>query len=267
MYSLSGVRKCIPAVQSSLPSKVWRSAISSRAFATTPSSNSNSASASSWPASSNSSQAQTPQNGQPSSQNRSEEIKVNTSGNQRDNQLDSNSSHDRRNRDRGLQRRGQDFFDPLDFPFGSLGISRFDPFRELDRFNRSLFSDPFSFGRNGVPTRASTSEVFDWKPSADLIETKDGFELTAELPGVQKENVKIEIHDDVITLKGEKREVKREEKEGTYYKERSFGSFVRKFSLPDGVDPKSIKAEFNDGVLKLHLPKGGEAKKHEVQIQ
>jgi len=154
--------------------------------------------------------------------------------------------------------------------WNNWGLSPFqsfwDPFQRADRFHRHL-SDLFD-ERGSKLTVPSSNEIFDWSPTADMITTKDGYEITAELPGVTKENIKIEVNDDIITLTGEKKsEVSREEKSGSHYKERSFGSFVRKFSLPEGVDPKLVKAEFKDGVLRMHLPKGSKPEAHTIKVE
>jgi len=135
-------------------------------------------------------------------------------------------------------------------------------FREFDRrFFDDMFETPDQL------TVPRNTEVFDWSPTADMISTKDGYEITAELPGVSKENIKIEVGDDIITLKGEKKAESSREAEGQHYKERSYGSFIRRFSLPDGVDPKLVKAEFKDGVLRMHLPKGAKPEAHTIKIE
>jgi len=178
-------------------------------------------------------------------------------------ELERSSNRDFR-RNRGLRRRN-DWDDSL-APFNAgFGLNRWDPLRDFDRMERSLMNDFFG-GR--IPSRQLDN--FEWRPTADMIATKDGYEITAEIPGVTKDNLKVDINDDVITLRGEKKMETKQGEEGTdsYYKERSFGSFVRKFSLPDGVDPKSIKASFKDGVLKMQLPKANaQQSTHEINIE
>jgi len=195
-----------------------------------------------------------------------EGVQVTNSSNAESNkgrELDRNSNRDFR-RNRGLRRRN-DWDDSLS-PFNAgFGLNRWDPFRDFDRMERSLMND-FYGGR--VPSRQL--DTFEWRPTADMIATKDGYEITAEIPGVTKDNIKVDINDDVITLRGEKKMESKHGEEGSdsYYKERSFGSFTRKFALPDGVDPKSIKASFKDGVLKMHLPKtNAQQSTHEINIE
>lgn len=151
-------------------------------------------------------------------------------------------------------------------PFGHRNSNFWDPFDHFGQFSKLVnrMDDMFGLGKVGSFENSS-----DWRPSADIVPTKEGYELTAELPGVSKDNVKIEIEDDVITLRGEKKtETEKEEGQGGYYQERSYGSFVRRFQLPEGIDPKLVKAEFKDGVLKMKIPKKQqqESKLHEVKI-
>jgi len=132
-----------------------------------------------------------------------------------------------------------------------------DPFREFDNIAKSTFGD--AVGNRTAPK----SDIFQWRPKADMKETKDSFIIQADLPGVSKENLKVEINQDTLTLRGEKKyESSRGEGEGEefYSRERSFGSFLRRFQLPEGADAKRVKAHFNDGVLKLEIPKTEQSK-------
>ncbi|MFH1729154.1 MAG: Hsp20/alpha crystallin family protein [Pseudomonadota bacterium] len=100
-----------------------------------------------------------------------------------------------------------------------------------------------------------------FSPSIDIKENKSDFELVAELPGIDKKDVNIEVKDGNLTISGKKVYGNDEEKEGYHYRERCYGSFSRSFCLPEGVDENKIKAEFKNGLLKLSIPKP------EVQIQ
>ncbi|OGK04584.1 MAG: hypothetical protein A2487_21270, partial [Candidatus Raymondbacteria bacterium RifOxyC12_full_50_8] len=92
-------------------------------------------------------------------------------------------------------------------------------------------------------------------PSVEVREEKDHFRLLAEMPGLAKEDVKIEVNDGVLTLKGEKKHEKHEQEKGYYYSERSYGSFERSFNLGAHVDENDIKASFKEGVLELKIKK------------
>jgi HSP20 family protein len=129
------------------------------------------------------------------------------------------------------------------------------------RFNR-LFDDPFfRIGRMDDDSGLDT-----WNPAVDLYEKDDHFMITAELPGVDKNDIKIDLKDRLLTLSGE-RTYDNEVKEENYYRrERSYGKFQRAFTLPADVDSDKIKAEFKDGVLRIEVPKPEEQKAKQVTI-
>lgn len=134
-----------------------------------------------------------------------------------------------------------------------MTLVRWDPFRELEdmseRLNR-IFTRP-ALRQNG--NEALT--VADWVPTVDISETDKEYQITAELPEVKKEDVKVTVENGILTLQGERRQEK-EEKGKRYHRiERSYGTFVRSFALPESVDQTGVKAEYKDGVLTLHLPK------------
>jgi len=140
-----------------------------------------------------------------------------------------------------------------------------DPFRELstmqERMNR-LFED--FFGR----TRGHEEElaVGGWVPTVDIYETGDDIIVTAELPGLDKDQIGIEYKEGVLTLRGERKQ-EREVKEENYHRmERSYGAFHRAFSLPATVDEEKITARMKDGVLEIHLPKKEAAKPKQITV-
>ncbi len=144
-------------------------------------------------------------------------------------------------------------------------LMRWDPFRELeemsDRLNR-MFARPAT-RTNGKETMV----VADWTPTVDISETDGEYQIKAEIPDVKKEDVKVTLEDGVLTIQGERKQEK-EEKGKKYHRiERSYGSFVRSFSLPDVIDEEKVKAEFKDGVLSLHLPKSEKAKPKAIEVQ
>ena len=147
-----------------------------------------------------------------------------------------------------------------------MALVRWDPFRELeevsDRLNR-MFARP-------VASRTEAKEtmiVADWTPSVDISETEQEYQIKAEIPDVKKEDVKVTVEDGVLTIQGERKHEK-EEKGKKYHRiERSYGSFVRTFSLPDVIEEEKVKADFKDGVLNLHLPKSEKAKPKAIEVQ
>jgi len=126
-----------------------------------------------------------------------------------------------------------------------------------------------------LPSRRSVLEFepFDrfggaWAaaPAVDFAEKDREYEITAELPGLDDENVEVKLSNGVLSISGEKKEEKEEKKEGYYYSERRFGSFKRAFRLPEGVDAAKIEASFEKGVLTVRLPKTPEAQKPQRTI-
>jgi HSP20 family protein len=147
-----------------------------------------------------------------------------------------------------------------------MNLVRWDPFRELEemsnRLNR-LFERPALRTGNGKETLT----VADWVPSVDISETDTEYLIKAELPEVKKEDVKVTMQDGVLTIQGERRQEKEEKDKKFHRVERSYGSFVRSFTLPDYVDDTKVKAEFKEGILNLHLPKSEKAKPKAIEVR
>jgi HSP20 family protein len=104
-------------------------------------------------------------------------------------------------------------------------------------------------------------------PAVDIAETAQGYEITAELPGINQDNLEVKYANGTLTIKGEKKDDREEKKENYYVSERSYGSFQRAFRVPDGVDPDKVEASFKNGVLTVKLPKTPEAQKTEKRIE
>jgi HSP20 family protein len=114
----------------------------------------------------------------------------------------------------------------------------------------------------------TTLSKFPWPSlSVDISETEGEYQIKAEIPDVKKEDVNVTVEDGVLTILGERKHEK-EEKGKKYHRiERSYGSFVRTFSLPDVIEEEKVKAEFKDGVLNLHLPKSEKAKPKAIEVK
>lgn len=144
-------------------------------------------------------------------------------------------------------------------------IMRWDPFRELedmsDRLNRM-------FARPAVRTNGKeTLTVADWVPTVDISESEGEYVIKAELPDVKKDDVKVTLADGVLTIQGQRRQEK-EEKTTKYHRiERSYGTFMRSFSLPEQVNESGVQAEFKDGMLNLHIPKSEKAKPRAIEVK
>jgi HSP20 family protein len=111
-----------------------------------------------------------------------------------------------------------------------------------------------------------TDQSRRWVPPVDLVEAEDHFVLKADLPGLTEDDVHIELQDGTLTLSGERKAEHEEREKGWYRIERSFGSFSRSLSLPDGVDPERIQASFSHGVLEVRIPKPEERKPRRIAI-
>jgi HSP20 family protein len=135
---------------------------------------------------------------------------------------------------------------------------RWEPLRELNtlqsEMNR-LFNTAFDQPGAGR-----------WVPAMDLVESADHYVVSADLPGLKLEDVKIEVEDATLTVSGQRARDPREGRDGFYRFERAFGAFSRTLTLPKNVDAKAITATFADGVLELTIPKPEQAKPHRIEI-
>lgn len=145
-----------------------------------------------------------------------------------------------------------------------MNIARFDPFREFEDILRR-YSEPS--GRNLLGREQEGVLSASWTPSVDINETKDAYVVKGELPGVDKENVDISIEDNLLVIRGEKKTESETDEDKYHRKECVYGSFERSFSLPKQVDVNKVEASFNNGVLKLNIPKAEEAKPKQIQVQ
>ena len=147
-----------------------------------------------------------------------------------------------------------------------MALVRWEPFRDLvslqDRMNR-LFED--SLSRNKVFEESLATGI--WSPPVDIYETDSSIVLKAELAGLTKNDVSIEIKDSTLILRGE-RKFEKDVKEENYHRiERSYGSFSRTFSLPHTVDQNKVTASFRDGLLEIVIPKTKEARPKQIEIK
>jgi HSP20 family protein len=145
-------------------------------------------------------------------------------------------------------------------------LMRWDPFRELEDMSERL-NRVFNRQAGRSTDGKETITVADWIPTVDIAETEAEYQIKAELPEVKREDVKVTVEDGVLTISGERRH-ETEEKGRKYHRvERSYGSFVRSFTLPEHVDESRVKAEYKDGVLHLHLPKSEKAKPKAIDVK
>jgi HSP20 family protein len=143
-----------------------------------------------------------------------------------------------------------------------MALVRWDPIGELDSLQGDMnrLFDRFFEGRtpNGMSRR--------WIPAMDLVETDDHLVLRGDLPGMTEDDIDIEIKDSVLTVSGERKAEHEDKGEGYHRVERAFGRFSRSLSLPQGIDPDKVEAQFDKGVLEVRIPKPAEAKPTRVEI-
>jgi HSP20 family protein len=127
-----------------------------------------------------------------------------------------------------------------------------------DEFNRMFeqFAVPMGWGTEGR-----------YSPAMDVRETEEAYIVEADVPGMKKEEVQIEVADDVLTIKGERKEVKEDKEKNFHSIERRFGSFARSVALPAGFDASKVSAKFDNGVLTVTLPKPEERKPRRVEVK
>ncbi len=131
----------------------------------------------------------------------------------------------------------------------------YDSFFDLRREIDDVFSNFGRGGLSGLFSRPASSSTFILNPSTDIVENDDVFEITVELPGIEEKDVSLSLKDNILTLKGEKKqEVKKKDKD-YHMVERSYGSFERSFRLPLNVDQDNIRADFSHGVMTITAPK------------
>ena len=135
------------------------------------------------------------------------------------------------------------------------------PVYSLSNLFDEFFNDGFFFNSGREVTRTK------W-PKVDIEENKNDYRLHADLPGLEKKDIKITVENGVLSISGEKKHDKKEKEKGKYYYyERSYGAFHRNFSLPENIDEKSINANFKNGVLELIIKKTEKAKPKEIEIK
>lgn len=144
-----------------------------------------------------------------------------------------------------------------------MPLVRLNTLRNFPAFNTNIsrvFDDFF-------PEQAPTRRMADiWNPAVDIHETETSTLIAADLPGVKKEEISINVEENTLILSGERKKELEVEKDKCYRKERYFGKFKRKFSLPASIDQEKISADFKDGVLTIEIPKPEEKKPKSIAI-
>ena len=146
-------------------------------------------------------------------------------------------------------------------------ITRWDPFHELDELQHRLST---LFGRAPIKKTGERQEalrVAEWAPLVDITEDQKEYLIKAEIPEVKKDDVKINVQNDVLTISGERKYEKEEQDKKHHRIERAYGSFLRSFTIPEDADPEQISAEFQDGLLRVHLSKTTRSKPKSIEVK
>jgi HSP20 family protein len=147
-----------------------------------------------------------------------------------------------------------------------MRLTTWNPFREIDEFMGR--HSPLS-ARSLLRSMRNGDDTIEWSPAVDVSETDSAYLIKADLPGVEKEDVKISLSDGQITLSGERKEEKEAKGENQLRVERFYGQFVRSFSLPEDIDADHIEARNENGTITVRIPKkpGTKAKSIEIKVK
>src|SRR6266487_5696596 len=143
-----------------------------------------------------------------------------------------------------------------------------NPLREMEEAQNRF--NPFFLG--GFPNRMGSGEIHslavsDWSPEVDISEDDQGYLLKADLPEMKKDDVRVTVEDRILSVSGERKTVKEDQKRKFHRIERSFGNFRRSFTLPEDADSTKVTADFHDGVLKVHLPTTARPRSKAIQVK
>ena len=145
-------------------------------------------------------------------------------------------------------------------------LARWSPLREMERMQREM-NRLFNGGMAPLTRGGEAMTIAEWIPTVDIIEDDKEFVVKAELPEVKKDDVKVTVEDDVLTIRGERKAEKEEKGKKFHRIERSYGSFERSFTLPEATDANKVSSEFKNGMLTMHLPKNPNAKPKAIEIK
>ena len=144
-----------------------------------------------------------------------------------------------------------------------MALVRYEPWSMLNQLRREM--DRMFEGGEGEENSAIATS--DWIPAVDIKETKDAFVLHADVPGVDPKDIEVHMENGILTIKGERESEKKEEKEGYKRVERQYGSFYRRFSLPDTADADKIAAKCKNGVVEITIPKKEAVQPRKISVE
>ena len=146
-------------------------------------------------------------------------------------------------------------------------LARWNPLRELEDFQNRILSafNPASSRRGSNGQESLT--MAEWTPVVDIAEDDEHYVITAELPDVKKEDVKVTMQNNILTITGERKFEEEERNKKWHRVERSYGSFARSFALPDDGNAAKVNAEFKDGMLRVRVAKSEVARPKEIEVK
>lgn len=145
-----------------------------------------------------------------------------------------------------------------------LGLRVWEPFKNYRPFNNNFdtwFEDAFK------SLNSSEVETGNWLPNVDIYETDERYVINAEIPGLTKEDIDIDLKENILTIKGEKKFEEKTEEDNYVRVERRYGTFQRSFALSENADAEKINASYTNGVLKVSIPKKEEAKPKQIKVE
>ncbi len=142
-----------------------------------------------------------------------------------------------------------------------MSLTRYEPWSLFEQMRREM-----DRAMDTRTTEGSNVATSDWVPAVDIAEDQDAFVIRADIPGVDPRDIEVHMENGVLTIKGEKEAEKREEKDGYKRVERSYGSFYRRFGLPDSADPEKISAKSHHGVLEVRIAKHEKVQPRKIAV-
>ena len=146
-------------------------------------------------------------------------------------------------------------------------LTVWNPFRELDEVQNRLGSFFGGFPRFENGNGNGGLKLAEWSPQVDITEDDKEYLIKTDLPEMKKDEIKVNVEEGVLSVSGERKAEKEEKNKKFHRIERSYGSFMRSFSLPEDADGKKVLAEFKDGVLQVHVPKSPVAKPKAIEVK
>ena len=143
-----------------------------------------------------------------------------------------------------------------------MALVRYEPWSMLDQLRKEMER---AFERNGGESGSVVTS--DWTPAVDIKESDNAFTIVADIPGVDPKDIEVHMENGILTIKGERESEKKEEKEGYKRVERSYGSFYRRFSMPDTANADKIAAKSKNGVLEITIPKNDKVQPRKIAVQ